>query len=135
MKSIQDLEYGHAMCPHCRQYFDAATSRFCFWDDRTPDKILIFLCQKCQAVVESADDSQLKVICKRCLDSVYEHVEDSTFSVTSEFTYLWNGEDLVAALEQGHGLPRSVYQDLFTHGGDIYRLFPPVHITVEGCGG
>jgi len=133
MKSIQDLKYGHAMCPHCCQYFDVATTQLHLTDSRVPDKALFFLCRECQGKAEAADAVQLKAISMRCLDNIYEGRGNRTWAVTTELALLINGGDPAAAIKYGHGIPRSVYESLITDGGEIYRPFPPIHITVEGC--
>ncbi len=134
MKSIQDLKYGHAMCPHCRQYFDATTSKgyFSFLHPEVPDRIFIFLCQKCQSKAEGSDASQAKTIQKRCLNNIFSEPEP-IWSVTGELALRINRWDLAAAIEFGHGLPKVIYMAVINGEIDL-SSFPDIHTSFADGG-
>jgi len=134
MNSTQDLDYGHAMCPHCRQWFDAAASKYCIslLLPGVPDRLCIFLCQTCQRKAEGLDASQVKTLHKRCSETLYSE-RDLNWSVTTELTLRLHGGDLAAALEFGLGLSNVVYTAVINGEIDLC-VYPGIHISYAAGG-
>lgn len=110
-------DYGHALCPHCKDDFDLAQAAPTFGVPFREEVLLFVMCPSCATHFSRRDPSRQKRIIKKCAANVGFgdlNLDGSraAWALTSLFTLEINHGNLVAAIENGTGLTRKLYQGL-----------------------
>jgi hypothetical protein len=120
--------YGHAMCPHCRTEFDLTGAQPSFVE-KCPhnDYLLYVMCPKCAKQFQHGSSQEQKAMSNSCFvnfkvrgRSADGRVEP--WAVTTSLTLALNGEDLIHAIEDGHGLSPDKYFEIFASENTILHL-------------
>ena len=120
--------YGHACCPHCRQEFSLLTAQPTFMEKAPHNDILVYvMCQDCHAIFQTGDDQIRKEMSNACFTNfkVRGACADGgmlPFAITTSMTLALNDWQILAAIENGHGLTRSEYFSICSHAYEIITL-------------
>jgi len=128
MKSIQDLDYGHALCPNCRNKYDLSTSPsyVLISIGECRDKIYAFLCQRCDW--EAGNSASQRENIESCCANNLRREHDLCWAAVSELALRLNNWDVVAAREFGCGLPKVIYDAVISGECDLW-MPPCTHIS------
>jgi hypothetical protein len=132
--------YGHALCPHCKVDFDLAQAAPSFGVPFRKEVILFVMCPSCASHFSRRGPSSQKKMMKKCSANVKfgELTQDGSrtaWALTSLFTLEINQGNLVAAIENGIGLTRELYQGLVdgTHTLTVLPGGLKLITEVENC--
>jgi hypothetical protein len=115
--------YGHACCPHCKTAFDLAEANPTFFEP-VPynDAAVFFMCPKCHASYQTASNSGRKSMANTCFANIRPIGSPRTrhaWAITSMLVIELNNFDIIAAMENGHGLTHELYLGICT---GLYEL-------------
>ena len=107
---------GHACCPHCKSEFDLAAATPTFLEPVTHnDSAVFFMCPKCHAAYQTAGNYGRESMADTCFANIRPTESPRTrysWAITTVLVMEINDFDVIAALENGHGLTRELYLGL-----------------------
>jgi len=107
--------YGHCFCPYCQTEFDVSVAELTFAAPLPHNDVLIFvLCRDCHRNFKTGTEQKRKHIGNASFvnvkqTSLYDDEPIPAWAMTTALTLELNGNDLVSAFENGHGLTREQY--------------------------
>lgn len=126
MTLLSQTSYGYANCPHCISAFNLAKATGTF-SEAAPngDTLVYVMCPDCHSAFNSGDKPVMKAMSNQCFINFKvklcsKGVLKPHWAITSLFSLHINNNNLVNAIEHGHGLPRHIYDGLLT--GEIQAL-------------
>lgn len=120
--------YGHAMCPHCRTEFDLIGVQPSFVE-KCPhnDYLLYVMCPQCAKQFQLGSSQEQKAMSNSCFVNFKVHGRSDAnrvapWAVTTSLTLALNGDDLIRAIEAGHGLSTDKYFEICANENTILHL-------------
>ena len=120
--------YGHAMCPHCRTEFDLTGSQPSF-TEKLPhnDYMLYVMCPPCAKQFRNGSSHEQKAMSNSCFVNFKVHGRSADgritpWAVTTTLTLALNNDDLIRAIEEGHGLSPEKYFEICASEKSILHL-------------
>lgn len=132
--------YGHALCPHCEVDFDLTQAAPTFGEPFRKEVLLYVMCPLCASHFSRCGHLVQKEMMNKCfvnvkLRGLNPDGSRIAWALTTLFTLEINHGDLVAAIENGTGLTRKLYQGL-VDGTHILAVFPgglTLITEIENC--
>ena len=128
MKYTHLPAYGHAMCPRCRTEFDLNGSLPSF-KEKLPhnDYALYVMCPQCAKGYRQGSSQEQKAMSNSCFVNFKVNGRSADnqiapWAVTTTLTLALNGDDLIRAIEDGHGLSRDQYLKMCSSENTILHL-------------
>ena len=115
MKYFPVTRYGHCFCPYCQTEFDVSDAELTFAAPLPLNDVLIFvLCRDCHRNFKTGTEQKRKDIGNASFVNVKQTslCNDEpipAWAMTTALTLELNGNDLVSAFENGHGLTWDQY--------------------------
>jgi hypothetical protein len=130
------------MCPHCRTEFDLTGAEPSFVE-KCPhnDYLLYVMCPKCAKQFQHGSSQEQKAMSNSCFVNFKVHGRSdddfvAPWAVTTSLTLALNDDDLIRAIEDGHGLSTDKYFEICTNQNTILPLPGGICLVVTtGPGG
>jgi hypothetical protein len=110
---VYQSTFGQACCPHCSAVFDLTAAKPAFLEPVPHnDAAVFFMCPKCHAAFQTAGNSGRESMADTCFANITPTGSPRTrhpWAITTMLVMELNDFDVIAALENGHGLSRELY--------------------------